>query len=182
MKDRDIHFNALKNNIIELKNNLKDGVPVDILGEYNSTPLHYACREGNLEVVNLLIEHGADVNKQNHYSTIYPIFDAISSTNNQKNYFLIIQSLIESGADINMIDSFGNTLLYHAVEKEDIKLIKLLIQLGCDINHVSRHDKDTVLHYAYFQKNREIISILIENGADREKLNIYNKTAESYFY
>jgi len=98
------------------------------------------------------------------------------------NYFLIIQSLIESGADINMIDSFGNPFLYHAVEKEDIQLIKLLIQLDCDINHVSRHDKDAVLHYACFQKNREIISILIENTVDRKKLNIYNKTVESYLY
>ena len=180
MKDINIHFNVFKNNMTELENNIKDGINVDTLGEYNSTPLHYACREGNLEVVNLLLKHGADVNKQNTYSTIYPVFDAINSTNNQKNYFLIIQSLIERGANINATDSFGNTLLYHAVEKENIKLIELLIQLGCDINHVSRHDKDTVLHYAYFQKNREIISILIENGADREKLNIYNKTPESY--
>ena len=81
-----------------------------------------------------------------------------------------------------MIDSFGNPFLYHAVEKEDIQLIKLLIQLDCDINHVSRHDKDAVLHYACFQKNREIISILIENTVDRKKLNIYNKTVESYLY
>jgi len=182
MKNTDIHFNVLNNNIAKLKNNIKEGVNIDLLGEYASTPLHYACREGNIEIVNFLIEQGANVNLKNHYSTIYPIFDAINSMNNQKDYFLIIQSLINSGANINTIDSFGNTLLYHAVEEEDIKLIKLLIQLGCDVNQVSRHDKDTVLHYAYFQKNREIISILIENGADREKLNIYNKRADSYLY
>jgi len=180
MTNKTIHYNTVNNNIKNLKKNLKDGINVDILGEYSSTPLHYACREGNIEAVHLLIKYGADVNKKNDYSTRYPIFDAINSTNNQKNYFLIIQFLIEHGASINATDSFGNTLLYHAVEKENIKLIELLIQLGCDINHVSRHDKDTVLHYAYFQKNREIISILIKNGADREKLNIYNKRAESY--
>ena len=180
MKDRDIHFNAINNNITKLKKNIKDGVDVDVLGEYASTPLHYACREGNLEIINLLIKEGANVNSKNHYSTIYPLFDVINSMNNQKEYFLIIQLLIENGADINKVDSFGNTLLYHAIEKENIELIELLIQLDCDINQVSRHDKDSALHYAYFQKNREVISILINNGANQEQLNIYNKTPRDY--
>ena len=180
MKDSSIHIHAIKNNIKGLKNNIKKGFSINSLGEYASTPLHYACREGNLETVRFLIENGADVNLKNNYSTIYPIFDAITSLNNQKNYLLIIQLLLENGADIKMVDSFGNTLLYHAIEQENIFLIKLLIQLGCDINHVSRHDKDSVLHYAYFQKNREIIRLLIENGADIKHLNIYNKTPQSY--
>ena len=180
MEDKEIHFNAIKNNIKGLEDNLKNSFDIDTLGEYACTPLHYACREGHFEMVDFLIKNGANVNSKNHYSTIYPIFDAITSTNNKKNYLSIIQLLIDNGADINRVDSFGNTLLYHAIEQEDIILIELLIQLGCDINHCSRHDKDTALHYAYFQKNRKIISILIENGADRKKLNIYNKTAESY--
>lgn len=180
MKDRDIHFNAINNNIIELKKNIEDGVDIDVLGEYASTPLHYACREGNFEIVKFLIEEGANVNLKNNYSTIYPIFDAIGSINNQKKYLSIIKLLIENGADINKVDSFGNTLLYHAIEKENIELIKLLIQLGCDVNQVSRHDKDSALHYAYFQKNREIISILIKSGANEEYLNIYNKTPRNY--
>ena len=182
MKNRDIHFNALGNNIKKMKNNIKKGIDVNSLGEYASTPLHYACREGNFEMVKFLIENGANVNIENHYSTIYPIFDVITSLNNQKTHLQIIQLLIDNGANIKKVDSFGNTLLYHAIEQENIILIELLIQLGCDINHCSRHDKDTALHYACFQKNREIISILIKNGADREKLNIYSKTAESYIY
>jgi len=180
MRDTKIHLNTINNNIKELRKNIKEGYSVNSIGEYASTPLHYACREGNFEMVKFLIDNGADVNSKNNYSTIYPIFDVITSINNQKNSFEILQLLISKGADINSVDSFGNTLLYHAVEQENIALIKLLIQLGCDINHCSRHDKDSVLHYAYFQKNREIISLLINNGVNRKKLNIYNRTAESY--
>ena len=180
MKDTSIHLNAIENNIKKLQENLKDGFNVDSLGAYASTPLHYACREGNFEVVKLLIENGANVNIKNDYSTIYPIFDAICSMSNKKSYLSIVQLLIENGADVKKIDSFGNTLLYHAIEQENIILIELLIQLGCDINHVSRHDKDSVLHYAYFQKNKKIISLLIEHGANIEHLNIYNKTPKSY--
>jgi len=175
-----IHFNVIENNIKGLKKNLNEGFDIDTLGEYASSPLHYACREGHIEMVKILVENGANVNIQNHYSTIYPIFDAITSVSNKKNSFSILQLLIKHGANIEKTDSFGNTLLYHAIEEENIILIKLLLQLGCDINHVSRHDKDSALHYACFQKNREIISLLIENGADREHLNIYNKTPQSY--
>jgi len=181
MHNIEIHFNAINNNIIGLERNINSGIDIDIVGgEYASTPLHYACREGNIEAVDFLIKHGADVNKANKYSTIYPIFDAINSINNKKNRFLIIKSLLDNGADVNKVDAFGNTLLYYAVEQENIKLIKFLIQSGCDINRVSRDDKDSLLHYAYFQKNREIISILIANGADEEHLNIYNKRPRDY--
>lgn len=180
MRDREIHINAINNNIKELEKSIENGIDIDALGEYDSTPLHYACREGHLEAVNLLIKGGANVNAKNDYSTIYPIFEAINSVNNQENYFLIIQSLIEGGADIDKVDSFGNTLLHHAIEKENRELIELLIQLGCDVNHGLRHDKDSALHYACFKKNREIISILINSGANQEHLNIYNKTPRDY--
>jgi ankyrin repeat protein len=52
--------------------------------------------------------------------------------------------------------------------------------LGCDINQTQRHDKDTALHYAYFQNNEEIISRLIKAGAKVDALNIYGKTAINY--
>jgi len=181
MSNREIYFNLINNNITELKKNFNKGIDIDISsGDYASTPLHYACREGNIEVVNFLIKYGADVNKENKYSTIYPLFEVINSINNIENKFLIIKSLIDNGADINKTDAFGNTLLYYAVEQEDVKLVKFLIQSGCDINKVTRGDGDSVLHYAYFQKNREIILTLIDNGANEEHINIYNKTPKDY--
>jgi ankyrin repeat protein len=179
MKEKNIHVYSLKNQVGKVKNYLKHGGDVDSLGEYDSTPLHCACREGNIEIVKLLIKYGADVNCQNRYSTIYPIFDVLASTTITDS-LPIIQLLIEEGADIKVVDSFGNTLLHYAIEKEMIELVKLSISLGCDIDFTERHDKDTPLHYAYLQKNEEIIDYLIKHGANNKKLNIYNKTAESY--
>ena len=179
MKDKPIHISSIGNHIEELKQYLKEGEHIDVLGEYDCTPLHYACREGNLEIVKFLLENNSNLNKKNRYSTLYPIFDALASQN-EKVLFPMIKLLLDSGADINSSDSFGNTLLHHAVEKENEALIELFITMGCNVNQTFRHDKDTPLHYACFQKNEKLISTLIKNGASRELINLYNKTPESY--
>jgi len=180
VKNSSIHLNIIKNRITDVKKQIKKDIKlVNILGEYDSTPLHYACREKNLEIVKILIKNGANINQKNRYSTLYPIFDTLIYIN-KRDPFPIIELLIKSGADINSVDSFGNTLLHHAVEQENMKLIELLITYGCNINYTLRHDKDTPLHYACFRKNRKIIYTLIENNANREALNIYNRTPESY--
>jgi ankyrin repeat protein len=179
MRDKSIHLYTLKNQVDKVKNYLNKGGEVDAFGEYNSTPLHYACREGNIEIVKLLLDFGADIDAKNSYSTIYPIFDTLSSKK-LDNTLLIIELLIDKGADKDVVDSFGNTLLHQAIEKESMELIEYFIQLGCDVNATERHDKDTPLHYACLQNNREMVDYLIINGADKEKLNLYNRTAESY--
>jgi len=179
MKDKPIHISIIKNQIEELKKYLRQGVDVDILGEYDCTPLHYACREGNVEMLKLLINSDADVNKRSNYSTVYPIFDALSSFND-KNILSIVKLLINKGVNIDSVDSFGNTFFHYAVEKENVELIQLFIDSNCDINRTLRYDKDTPLHYAFFQKNREIILILVENGANTDQKNLYNKVPIDY--
>jgi len=179
MQENTIYSYSLTNQLVKAESYLKNGGDVDVLGEYDSSALHYACREGNMEMIQLLLRYDANVNKRNKYSTIYPLFDILSSTKISEP-LPFIKFLLESGADITTVDSFGNTLLHYAVEQEDMALVKLCIQSGCDINYTDRHDKDTPLHYACFQKNREIINYLVEQGADRKRLNIYDKRPENY--
>jgi hypothetical protein len=52
---------------------------------------------------------------------------------------------------INYEDSEGRTLLFSAIEKNDLKMIKELIEAGANVNHVSQ--SDTILTFAY-RKNR----------------------------
>jgi len=179
MNNKSIHIAIIKNDLVELKKCIKNGTDINSKGEYNCTPLHYACQNGNFEIIEFLVSNLANINMKNSYSTYYPIFDAITATND-KNVYDIIKLLLDNGADINSIDSFGNTLLHYAVEKENIALVQLLLTSGCKVNQTKRHDKDTALHYAYFQKNKQIISMLIDAGANIHALNLYNKQARNY--
>ena len=45
-----------------------------------------------------------------------------------------VQSLVERGADVNMVDEGGKTLLHLAVYCECIEMVELLIQRGIDVN------------------------------------------------
>ena len=73
----------------------------------------------------------------------------------------MLELLIKYNADIHKTDAFGNTLLHHAVELENIPLIKLLKEHGLSSKKTLREDKDTPLDYAKYQKNREIVNLLL---------------------
>ena len=44
------------------------------------------------------------------------------------------------GADINFSDSYNKTPLVNAARSSDFETIKLLLELGADINHVTYKD------------------------------------------
>jgi ankyrin repeat protein len=63
---------------------------------YGLTPLHFACRAGNLRVAELLLEWGADANVQEKYG-FTPLHEAVES-----NHIEIVRLLIRKGADKNV--------------------------------------------------------------------------------
>ncbi|OUM58750.1 hypothetical protein PIROE2DRAFT_22739, partial [Piromyces sp. E2] len=59
------------------------------------TSLFHSCLNENIKVVKYLVEHGADINKEN-YERETPLFYACKSGNEA-----VIKYLVERGADIN---------------------------------------------------------------------------------
>lgn len=75
-------------------------------------------------------------------------------------------ALSDPDADINIRDSIGDTLLYTAVLKNEIELVKILVNAGIDVNCKNRDGK-TALHVAFrYGETTEISGYLIEHGAD----------------
>ena len=144
----------------EIKKFLNKKGDINQQDSYGSTILHYACQDANLEIIEYLLKHGANTEVKNNYFTYYPIFEAITSTNTS-NPIEMIELLIKYNADIHKTDAFGNTLLHHAVELENIPLIKLLKEHGLSSKKTLREDKDTPLDYAKYQKNSEIVNLLL---------------------
>ena len=62
-------------------------------------------------------------------------------------------------------------MLHRAYEKNNIKLIKLLIEKGASINDTDKYD-NTILHKACKKNNVELVKFLIEKVFQREKLNV----------
>jgi ankyrin repeat protein len=87
---------------------LERGANVNVRDEvkWGWTVLMTAASIGNLEIVKLLVEHGADVNLKNVKGNTALILAA------QNDNFNIVKYLVEKGADVKIKNEYGKTALY----------------------------------------------------------------------
>ena len=117
---------------------------INIKDKNDNTPLHVAALK-NINITKYLLDKGADVNAVNNHG-LTPLFIAVYDNNK----FATAKEILKD----------DNTLL-----QEHMKLIRLLISKGADINHKSNYGK-TVLHFATQEKNTDLVKFLVDNGAN----------------
>ena len=85
--------------------------------------------------------------------------------------------LIETGADVNVTDTNGNTPLIFIIHKTgDLKIIKRLLEKGAAVNTQNRTG-ETALMYAAWRGQANIVRLLLENRADATLKNRQGDTA-----
>ena len=94
--------------------------PNDADGD-DRTPLMIAAAEGHEQIVKLLLDSGADINKVDEYGET-PLFTAAAEGHEQ-----IVKLLLDSGADINKTNEYGETPLYIAAVYGYDQIVKLLL-------------------------------------------------------
>ena len=128
------------------------------------TPLHVAAEKGHVEVVKLLLEHGANPNARDMYG-VTPLHLAA-----RKGHVEITKLLLEHGADPNAKEKLGGeTPLYWAVVHDRIDTAKLLLEHGADPNNKSKRfivNERAVLHWAVRNENVDLVRLLLEKGAN----------------
>jgi ankyrin repeat protein len=82
------------------------------------TPLHVACAYNNIKAIELLLDKGADVNKQTHEGGFTPLHLAVLLDQDKK----MKQLLLAKGADKSIKDKEGFTAkdLINKVKEDDI--------------------------------------------------------------
>ena len=102
--------------------------------KYLDTPLHKICERvrPNMPLIRIFLEKRADVNAKN-ISGKTPIFGCYHSFSSE-----LINLLSEYGADVNMKDKYGNTVLHDDYLFSDSTkfevFLEALIKLGFNIN------------------------------------------------
>ena len=90
-----------------------------------------------------------------------------------------VQQFIDEGADINMQNPYGNTVLMFAADAGDIDTLVFLLDLDAnpDIININSY---TPLIAASKNEHLDIVALLIEAGADVTIKNFENRTAFYY--
>ncbi len=135
---------------------LNAGADPEIANNDGLTPLQAAQQTGNQEIIDLIQNA---INKKQNTALIKAA---------QKNNCLMIKELLSNGANINTTDSDGNTALLWAVDQEHIDAVQCLV--GNPNIAIDQHnnEEDTALMLALVKKNKLIIQLLLDAGADPE--------------
>ncbi|CAG8949966.1 hypothetical protein HYFRA_00004298 [Hymenoscyphus fraxineus] len=123
------------------------------------SPLIAAAGRGHAESVNLLLEHGADINLEGgqHGSAL----GAASYGGHEH----IVNLLLEHGADINLEGGQHGSALGAASYNGNKHIVNLLLEHGADIN-LEGGSFGSALGAASFNGNKHIVNLLLEHGAD----------------
>lgn len=143
-----------KGNISEIRRMLSSGEvdPRRRVWYDHLTPQELAAKLGNIEVLQLLIEYGFDMNFSN---SLPPLIAAIYAKQN-----LVIKFLLEIGVNVNEPDDGGATAIHAAAAKGNLEVIKKLVELGADPNFAYDDQVDHPLLHAAYNKDREMFNYL----------------------
>lgn len=125
-------------------------------------PLIQAVYNEKEKEVRSLIARGTDVNaKDKGFSSRTALHTAV-----EENNLKIVSILLNSGADVNLLDENGNTPLMMLDEETNVEIIKLLVKYGTNLNIQNTENKRTALINAAMEDNFKAMRVLIEAGAD----------------
>ncbi|XP_041263953.1 palmitoyltransferase ZDHHC13 isoform X4 [Onychostruthus taczanowskii] len=163
-----LHWAAINNRQELVKYYISKGAVVDQLGgDLNSTPLHWAIRQGHLPMVVLLLKCGADPSliDGEGFSSIHlaVLFQ----------HMPIIAYLIARGQNIDTTDFNGQTPLMLTAQKAiGPEPIKFLLKFNPSLSAVDNVQKNTALHWAIASGNTSAVDLLLEAGASLDIKNI----------
>ncbi|KAF4963014.1 hypothetical protein FSARC_8924 [Fusarium sarcochroum] len=128
-------------------------------GDQYTHTLRAAASQGLLEVVQLLLHLGVDVNKQ-----VDKFGNALQAAA-YRGHLEVVQLLLDKGANCDMLGGRFGTALKAAFAQRNMEVMQLLIDHGANVNRQGRKFRSP-LYAASEQRNLEAVRLLLVHGAD----------------
>lgn len=137
----------------------------------NKTPLIIACENGNEEIIRLLLDNGADVNKKDNCTNQTPLLAAIGHGNEKAHRHKLAKFMIDQGADIYASTATHTVLMYTVLVsehdtgdtiREGYELFMYLMEQ--DVSIEIPFGQENLLTYAARYGSAETVSYLINNS------------------
>ena len=76
-----------------------------------------------------------------------------------------LNSLVKSGADVNVCNKKNCTALFRTVQRQQVKCVKILVDAGADLNTKNLHGRSPLME-AVWNNDVKCLEILLQAGAD----------------
>ena len=137
------------------------------------TPTLAAASAGQVNMLSLLICHGADMDSRNR------VGDPPLSLASWEARLEAGQFLLDHGADIDSRNEFNNSALIYAIDRDNVDFVRMLLERGATINAPCQSDM-TALHWAVRRRRTEVVRLLLEHGADVNARDKYGNTPSQW--
>ncbi len=161
MKKKRLYRATNEGNADEIRLLIKKGVRVNTKSFLDGvTPLHIAARRGGIEVAELLMQSGADVNAAEKSSESPLHWGA------ERGHAGVVKTLLDNGADPDArAGAYGESPLHRAAWAGHSETARVLLDSGAGVN-MKNWNGETPLHWACMGKGHaRTVKLLIEKGA-----------------
>lgn len=179
---------------------LESGANVNIEDRYinKATPLYYAVRKGNLDIVKLLLMGGAEISSSilirafDHSEILDTLLAKRPALNSsllsdavfravEKGRSDIVERLLNQSMDADWSSEWLQEMLCLAASHGHVKTAAVLLSHGAVVNNRhAKHDQMNPLHIAARKGNLKLVKLLIAEGAEIDAESGDGRTALYY--
>ncbi len=171
-----LHYVVVTGNFADTKKLLEQGADANCEDEARQQPLDYAVGKGDVNVVKLLLEHGAmpdNIDRQNCSSRL----SHAAEYGNEE----VVQTLLKYGARADQTDRSGRTPLFYAARKGHERVAAILQhQENVRVDSQDEIYGQTPLSWAAAGGHAAVVKLLISSGANPDAGDNHGRTALSW--
>jgi ankyrin repeat protein len=137
------------------------------------SPLIFASGNGHLEVVEALLEAGADPNFAG------PGYVTSLHAAAEDGHVEVLKKLVEYGGDVDIYTEVSSTPLGVAALNGRLKAVEFLVENGANVNKIYEQETITALGMASYDCHADVVEYLLSKGVQPKRV---GETPESLLY
>ena len=133
---------------------------------HDASPLMYAVWSGNVDAINLLLDHGANPQAKMQVGGQIPATPLLLATIQGETE--AVAAFLARGSDVNEPDEQGMSLLADTATSNDTAVARLLLARGAKVDAVDELSMTPLMHAASVDfGDTAMVDLLLASGADR---------------